>query len=191
MQACGTPPFIWDLARARPRSTYPPGSGGPPFSRPKTGAPAYLVFQPVGFTSHRHHWRRGGLLHHPFTHACALRPSAVCFLLHFPWHSRRRPYPFPLGSTVPCAARTFLPSGLADGEAAERCAGCQGTDHRSIVQDLHRRGAMSIAPRIGIIKTHAFVKLQRLAHFLPQDPLTHAMDHNDAFLALADGRVAR
>lgn len=44
------PPSIWDHAHAQPRSTYPLGSSGPPLSRPKTGAPAYLVFQPVGFT---------------------------------------------------------------------------------------------------------------------------------------------
>lgn len=67
-------------------------------------------FSPWGLPCRSHHWPRGGLLHHPFTHACALRPSAVCFLLHFPWCGRRRPHPFPLGSTVPCAARTFLPS---------------------------------------------------------------------------------
>ena len=35
--------------------------------------------------------------------------GAVCFLLHFPWPGRHQPDPFPLGSTVPYAARTFLP----------------------------------------------------------------------------------
>ncbi len=45
----GAPPSIWDAAHAAPRSTYPPGSGGPPFACPRAGAPAYLVFQPVGF----------------------------------------------------------------------------------------------------------------------------------------------
>lgn len=49
MQAHGTPPSIWDAAHAATLSTYPPGSDGPPFACPKSGAPAYLVFQPVGF----------------------------------------------------------------------------------------------------------------------------------------------
>ena len=50
LAATKAPPSIWDHAHARPRSTYPLGSSGPPLSRPRTGAPAYLVFQPVGFT---------------------------------------------------------------------------------------------------------------------------------------------
>lgn len=54
----------------------------------------------------------GGLLHHLFNLACVRRPSAVCFLLHFPsgcpaWE---------LPSTVPCGVRTFLAS--ADSGAA-------------------------------------------------------------------------
>ncbi len=48
---------------------------------------------------------RGALLPHLFTLTCALRPSAVCFLWHFPW--ARAPQALP--GTLPCGARTFLP----------------------------------------------------------------------------------
>ncbi len=100
---------------------------GHPFPVRKRDPRPIWSFSPWGLPCRSHRWERGGLLHHPFTHACALRPSAVCSLLHFPWCGRHRPYPFPLGSTVPYAARTFLPFRLAVKEAAERCAGCQGT----------------------------------------------------------------
>src|SRR5690606_34205041 len=46
----------------------------------------------------------GGLLLHPFTLACARRPSAVCSLLHFP--SGHPAWELP--STLPCGVRTFL-----------------------------------------------------------------------------------
>src|SRR5690554_1606698 len=46
----------------------------------------------------------GGLLLHPFTLACARRPSAVCSLLHFP--SGHAAWELP--STLPCGVRTFL-----------------------------------------------------------------------------------
>jgi len=54
----------------------------------------------------------GGLLHHRFTLACALRPSAVCSLLHYP---SGRPA-WGLSSTLPCGVRTFL--GLRRGRPA-------------------------------------------------------------------------
>ena len=47
---------------------------------------------------------RGALLPHLFTLACARRPSAVCFLWHFPWAHA----PQALPGTPPCGARTFL-----------------------------------------------------------------------------------
>ena len=50
LAALKAPPSIWDPPHGGPLSTYPPGSDGPPLSRPKAGTPAYLVFQPVGFT---------------------------------------------------------------------------------------------------------------------------------------------
>ena len=48
----GPPPSIWGRTHARPLATYPPGSGGQPFSDhlAATGTPVYMVFQPVGFT---------------------------------------------------------------------------------------------------------------------------------------------
>src|SRR6476660_3358515 len=46
----------------------------------------------------------GALLPHRFTLTCARRPSAVCFLWHFP---AGRP-DWPLASTLPCGAPTFL-----------------------------------------------------------------------------------
>ena len=48
----------------------------------------------------------GGLLHHLFTLACVVRPSAVCFLLHFPSGCPA----WVLPSTAPCGVRTFLDS---------------------------------------------------------------------------------
>ena len=56
-----------------------------------------------GLPCHFRHRKRGELLPRRFTltSACAL---AVYFLWHFPWdHS-----PWPLTSTLPCGARTFL-----------------------------------------------------------------------------------
>jgi hypothetical protein len=49
---------------------------------------------------------RGALLPHLFTLTCARRPSAVCFLWHFP--SARAAQGLP--GTLPCGARTFLPA---------------------------------------------------------------------------------
>ena len=125
---CGEPPsFIWDAPHGTPRSTYPPAWSGPLFHAAPCGTrgPAYLVFQPVGFTvPFRSHGTRWSLT--PPFHPClpTTSTSAVCFLLHFPWPGRHRPGPFPLGSTVPYAARTFLPP-FCKGRAMERCAGCQ------------------------------------------------------------------
>jgi hypothetical protein len=47
---------------------------------------------------------RGGLLPRLFTLTCARRPSAVCFLWHFPSGRPARVLP----GFLPCAARTFL-----------------------------------------------------------------------------------
>ena len=61
-----------------------------------------------GLPSRRSPCDAGGLLHHRFTLACEPvrrpRPSAVCFLLHFP---SGRPA-WPLASIVPYGVRTFL-----------------------------------------------------------------------------------
>ena len=47
-----TPSFIWDAPHGAQRSTYPPAWRGPLFHAAPRGThgPAYLVFQPVGFT---------------------------------------------------------------------------------------------------------------------------------------------
>src|SRR6478735_10273292 len=47
--------------------------------------------------------RAGGLLHHRFT-LSAGKPEAVCFLWHFPASHLG----WPLATTLPCGARTFL-----------------------------------------------------------------------------------
>ena len=47
--------------------------------------------------------RAGGLLHHRFT-LTAGKPEAVCFLWHFPASHLG----WPLATTLPCGARTFL-----------------------------------------------------------------------------------
>ena len=61
-----------------------------------------------GLPCDRCHQRPGALLPHPFTLACAAsrRPSAVCSLWHFPSPRGARALP----GTLPCGARTFLPS---------------------------------------------------------------------------------
>ena len=49
---------------------------------------------------------RGALLPHPFTLTVNVKPTAVYFLLHFPWAFA----PQALPGTAPYGARTFLPS---------------------------------------------------------------------------------
>ena len=60
----------------------------------------------------------GGLLHHLFTLACVVRPSAVCFLLHFPSGCPA----WVLPSTAPCGVRTFLDSAEADPRSSDGLA---------------------------------------------------------------------
>ena len=62
-----------------------------------------------GLPSQRCRHRCGALLPHHFTITCAFRPSAVYFLLHFPWDRSR----WLLAIAVPCPARTFLRRFLA------------------------------------------------------------------------------
>jgi hypothetical protein len=72
----------------------------------------------------------GALLPHRFTLTCALRPSAVCSLWHFP-----AGHPdWPLASTLPCGAPTFLD--VAGKPAAPRPSGRLAT-------------ALSIAGQLG------------------------------------------
>ena len=80
----------------------------PYFRRSKTSNffRIYMVFQHVRFTSICCHQQTGELLPHHFT--LIRQRRTVYFLLHFLlyWHSCQ--YTFPLGSTLLCAARTFL-----------------------------------------------------------------------------------
>jgi hypothetical protein len=98
-------------------SVRPEGRGGHPSKRPTWGLPPirkragypYPTFglAPGGvYQAARVTPGAGALLPHRFTIACANRspPSAVCFLLHCP---SGRP-DWPLASTLPCGAPTFL-----------------------------------------------------------------------------------
>ncbi len=73
--------------------------GGPPLS-------SCLSLHRVGFACTKCRHSAGALLPHPFTLTCGFvkNPSAVCFLLHFPWGHP----PWPLASTLPCGVPTFL-----------------------------------------------------------------------------------
>ena len=103
---CGEPACRRDSVR-------PCGRGGHPSVRPTWGvgraALPTLGLAPGGVCrAVRVAPGAGALLPHRFTLACALRspgpPSAVCSLLHFP-----AGHPdWPLASTLPCGAPTFL-----------------------------------------------------------------------------------
>ena len=75
---------------------------GPPIS-------STLTLLRVGFTEPPSHLDAGALLPHRFTLTCARSPgpSAVYFLLHFPASH----LDWPLASTLPCGAPTFLSPG--------------------------------------------------------------------------------
>jgi len=68
----------------------------------------YLAFQLLRFTARHVAMPGRGLLPRVFT-LTGICTQAVCFL----WHllSSIRKDAFPLGSRMPCAARTFLPEG--------------------------------------------------------------------------------
>ena len=72
------------------------------------GSPSFPIWPCSGWglPCHACHQTRGALLPHPFTLTCAVRrrPSAVCFLWHFPSPCDARALP----GTLPCGARTFL-----------------------------------------------------------------------------------
>ena len=91
-----------DLQRADPEA-----SGGQPDGRLSAAMPPYLLLLPVGFSLPSASLRTRCALAAPF-HPCLgafRRPWAVCFLWHFPSGCPA----WPLASTVPCGARTFLP----------------------------------------------------------------------------------
>ncbi len=87
----------------------PPGDIGRA-ARPRFGLAPGGVYRAARVTS-----GAGALLPHPFTLACARLhvPSAVCSLWHFP---AGRP-DWPLASTLPCGAPTFLSCRLPLGTA--------------------------------------------------------------------------
>jgi hypothetical protein len=108
-------------------SVRPEGRGGHPSKRPTWGLPPRrkraghpcptFGLAPGGvYRAARVTPGAGALLPHRFTIACAGRdpPSAVCFLLHFP---SGRP-DWPLASTLPCGAPTFLDITPDEGDAA-------------------------------------------------------------------------
>jgi hypothetical protein len=122
---CGGPPSsIWPLCHQRDRATYPPAPscfGGTGFpcsciSEP----PVYMVFQHVGFTKP---YRSHGMLVSSYLTFSSLPSRSLGirrspFLRHFPWWRRPQRHPFPLGSTLPYAARTFLPPPIAGSDGA-------------------------------------------------------------------------
>src|SRR5690625_921760 len=103
----------------------------------------YSVLLRVGFTVPRGVVpARGALLPHPFTLACARRPSAVCSLLHWPSVHTAQALP----GTLPCGARTFLDARKAHRDCPADSAGhCRtGSTERGIAnREKHRRKARS------------------------------------------------
>ena len=98
--------------------TSPSASSGLPGSRvrapraPAARAPRFGL-APGGVYRATDRYRPcGALLPHLFTLTCASRrrPSAVCFLRHFPWALA----PQALPGTLPCGARTFLRAARGD-----------------------------------------------------------------------------
>ena len=95
-------------------ATYPGASSGPPSNAPlfglapdgvchaspvtRTAVSSYLAFSPLPLD----------------------KLGAVCFLWHFPWGHPRSP----LATTLPCGARTFLPSEAGDHPTPFRKLSC-------------------------------------------------------------------
>jgi hypothetical protein len=97
------------LGRRSPAASSSLPGTSPAFGRSARAAPSPLLGLAPGGVYHAApcYQQRGGLLHHPFTLACAAvarGPSAVCFLWHFPAPRGVRALP----GTLPCGARTFL-----------------------------------------------------------------------------------
>jgi hypothetical protein len=93
--------FLWEHRCRHPRAAYP----GLVAERAAPSPPIWPC-SGWGLPCHLRCRRRGALLPHRFTLACApfRRPSAVCSLLHFPSPRGARALP----GTLPCGARTFL-----------------------------------------------------------------------------------
>lgn len=83
-------------------------------------------FSPWGLPSSRCRHRDWWALTPPF-HPYPPHGGRSPFLRHFPWRRRSQRHPFPLGSTVPYAARTFLPALCS----TERWSDAQDANERS------------------------------------------------------------
>ncbi len=100
--------FLWDRRCRRPQAAYPglwrlTSAGRAPLV-------PYLALLRVGFTVPRLLPAARCALtapFHPYLYRLDSRPSAVCFLWHFPSPSGARALP----GTLPCGARTFLDTG--------------------------------------------------------------------------------
>ena len=97
------------------RPTRMPGPEGPRAGRARRHP--YLVLLRVGFAEPACCHTAGELLPHRFTLTRLRR--AVCFLLHFPSPCGA----LPLGGTLPCGVRTFLPADTRHGRSAKRLPG--------------------------------------------------------------------
>ena len=141
----GPPSSIWDRAHARPLSTYPPGSSGPPLACPKTSAPAYLVFQLVGFTKLP---RSHAALVGSYPTFSSLPPpcggSAVSLSAALSMASPSPVIPLPVRKHDALCCPDFPPFPLRK-RTTERCAGCQGTPD-CLRRDQWCRISMAVAP---------------------------------------------
>ena len=73
-------------------------------------SPTYLAFQPTRFSRKQYHYCCRELLPHVFTLTRSFAQTRrYSFLRHFLLRQDFSGRTFPLGSVVPCAARTFLP----------------------------------------------------------------------------------
>jgi len=122
----GGRPFLWDRARARPRTTYPEGA----IAQVDAILP-YLVFLRVGFAVPDLSPDPRCALTAPF-HPCPLgairrwtRASAVFSLWHFPWPRDR----LPLTTTLTCGVRTFLPARSHAGRTRSGRPGLSRREH--------------------------------------------------------------
>ncbi len=132
------PPSIWGRRRRRPRAAYPrPRAGtlsGTSPGRTLCGLAPRGVCLAATVAG-----RAGGLLPHRFTHhLCPARagPSAGLFSAALAVVPPKRDA-FPLGSTVPCGVRTFLPGTGCQGgppEAAARPTRLQETGGRRLLR---------------------------------------------------------
>lgn len=106
------PPSIWDRRHRRPRAAYPSRDTRGQRAAPPERSAGLCGLAPRGVClAATVAGRAGGLLPHRFTHHLCGRgrpPSAGLFSVAHAVAPLARDA-FPLGSTVPCGVRTFLP----------------------------------------------------------------------------------